>query len=1054
MISSDSSSEWPTITWGPQVFVSSSLANKSERTAVRAVLLELGMRPILFEDMGANPDNPRVIYEKAIETSKFFVGIYADKYGQLLPDSTISGLEDEFELSADLPRLIYVKNVEGGQRDPKLTSFIRRIEQEAKITYGHYDTPEELAKKVRIDIVRQLSTPASSIDDSVPTPDYTADLKTMLRDATHLLPRSDLLGRIVSTLNESHPVALTGPGGCGKTFLLGLLACKKPSVYASTSNRDLSSIAAYLATRVSLTLGKNVPRRFLSADQAIDLLIKIASPDVLLLLDDCTVNLEVSKTLVERLQGHYPLVLSFQSAEAANHIGGIPIQVPPLTYEETLELTKAEGLNLTPSRVHEVLQQTGGNPLLLSNIELDTNGTPQTLDAYFRRQWSRLSASQCDLAAMVSLAYGGDISVEDLIGLQPQAKTGAGSPSQLVADLDSANSFLQCHGTRVSMTGETVRQWLVLRLQSQGVCDAYHRQLGQYFKSKGYILRACYHLLAASDPEAGAVLPQAMILASVQGNWSLTRQLATKYMSGNFGSDRLAEAHLALSRVCAAEGDVACAEEEADKAIALTDTRDSQRAQAWKATLLVETTQASEAVGILEQALSSCAEEDIIDHGIIRLDLAYVYAKLGLYQRVVDYSRSALADFTRVGDSYGVQGAEISLAGAMVELEQYDMAAPILDRQLKAARENGLWEEVMVILHQRAHLRRMTGELASARDDLAECIRVSKVTGDVQREAMNLTDLGNVYLDMEQLDEAEQCYRDGLELAEARGLLPEATHAKQLLGRVRIEKGDEEGAIPMLEESLAESRARTDRAEVSFAAEWLGYVRQKHEHWHEAALLYQESANAYREMPDAEASNRDFLLGADCANRAGELPMAQALLLDYEQAKYRGIETRSNLLVALEPAEDAERLVLLALANADRPLLNISVHLLLTSGDSSRIRRFLENACKPEDSEPIVREMALLKALARSLLVSQTPIAVETIVEWCVHRQPGAPRITWRRADSMAPLDCIISSPTSNSSILEETVLIPLTARGYKLALGSMMASCAIDAYFDTRPQV
>ncbi|HZL83283.1 MAG TPA: DUF4062 domain-containing protein, partial [Candidatus Deferrimicrobium sp.] len=353
MISSDSSSEWPTITWGPQVFVSSSLANKSERTAVRAVLLELGMRPILFEDMGANPDNPRVIYEKAIETSKFFVGIYADKYGQLLPDSTISGLEDEFELSADLPRLIYVKNVEGGQRDPKLTSFIRRIEQEAKITYGHYDTPEELAKKVRIDIVRQLSTPASSIDDSVPTPDYTADLKTMLRDATHLLPRSDLLGRIISTLNESHPVALTGPGGCGKTFLLGLLACQKPSVYASTSNRDLSSIAAYLATRVSLTLGKNVPRRFLSADQAIDLLIKIASPDVLLLLDDCTVNLEVSKTLLERLQGHYPLVLSFQSAEAANHIGGIPIQVPPLTYEETLELTKAEGLNLTPPRVHE-----------------------------------------------------------------------------------------------------------------------------------------------------------------------------------------------------------------------------------------------------------------------------------------------------------------------------------------------------------------------------------------------------------------------------------------------------------------------------------------------------------------------------------------------------------------------------------------------------------------------------------------------------------------------------------------------------------------------------
>jgi tetratricopeptide (TPR) repeat protein/energy-coupling factor transporter ATP-binding protein EcfA2 len=1010
------------------------------------------MRPILFEDMGASPDSPRIIYEKAIETSKFFVGIYADKYGQLLPGSTISGLEDEFELSADLPRLIYVKNVENEQRDPKLTALIQRIEREAKVTYGHYDTPEELAKKVRVDIVHQLSTPASSIDDSVLAPDYTADLKTTLAEATHLLPRSDLLGRIVSTLDESHTVAVTGPGGCGKTFLLGLLACQKPSVYVSTSNRDLSSIAAHLATRVSLTLGKTVPREFLNADQAINLLIKIASPDVLLLLDDCTANLEVSKTLVEQLQGHYLLVLSFESAEAANHIGGIPIQVPPLTYEETLELTKAEGLDLTPPRVHEVLQQTGGNPRLLSNIELDTNGTPQTLDAYFRRQWSRLSSSQRDLAAMVSLAYGGDILVEDLMGLQSQAKTDAGSLSQLVVDLDSANSFLQCHGTRVSMTGETVRQWLVTRLQSQGVYDAYHRQLGQYFKSKGYILRACYHLLAAGDPEAGAVLPQAMILASVQGNWSLARQLATDYISGSFGDDRVAEAHFVLSGVYAAEGDVARAEQEADKAISLSGDHGSLNIRAWKATLLVGTVHAGEAIGILEEALSRCPEEDAGDRGIIHMNLAFVCMNLGLYQRVIDYTKSASEDSSRAGDSFGVQMAEVNLAGAMVELRRYDEASPILERRLDAARKDGLWEVVMIVLNQRARLRRMTGDPSGARDDLAECVRLSKITGDVRRQAMDITNLGNAYMDMEKLDEAEQCYREGLQLAEAHSLLPTATHAKQLLGRVRIEKGDMKGAAIFLEQSLTESRTYVDRARIAFAAEWLGYVRKEQRLWHEAALLYRESASAYREMPDTDADYRDLLLGADCANRAGEVPLAQGLLLDYERDKYRNVSITSGLVTALEPQDDAERLVLLALHTGNRPLLRTSLHLLLMSGGSSQIAETLDNSYRLEDPEAITHDGALLWALAGCLLVSETPISVAPIVNWCVRHQPGAPRIAWRHADSASFLDCVILSSHPAGRVLEETLLIPNTARVFKLAFGSVLASCAVDGLPDVKP--
>ena len=41
--------------------------------------------------------------------SDIFIGLYWQRYGQVGPGMELSGLEDEFELSGALPRLLYVK---------------------------------------------------------------------------------------------------------------------------------------------------------------------------------------------------------------------------------------------------------------------------------------------------------------------------------------------------------------------------------------------------------------------------------------------------------------------------------------------------------------------------------------------------------------------------------------------------------------------------------------------------------------------------------------------------------------------------------------------------------------------------------------------------------------------------------------------------------------------------------------------------------------------------------------------------------------------------------
>src|SRR5690349_2644744 len=90
-----------------RVFVSSSLGDLApERQAASDAISQLRLTPVLFE-LGARPYPPRELYRAYLQQSDVFVGIYAQSYGWVAPGMDVSGLEDEYRLSAGKPRLIY-----------------------------------------------------------------------------------------------------------------------------------------------------------------------------------------------------------------------------------------------------------------------------------------------------------------------------------------------------------------------------------------------------------------------------------------------------------------------------------------------------------------------------------------------------------------------------------------------------------------------------------------------------------------------------------------------------------------------------------------------------------------------------------------------------------------------------------------------------------------------------------------------------------------------------------------------------------------------------------
>ena len=92
-----------------RVFVSSTLGELAEeRRAVSRAISALRLTPVMFE-AGARPYPPAEVYRAYLAQADVFIGVYWQRYGQLVPGARVSGLEEEFDLSGGLPRLLYVE---------------------------------------------------------------------------------------------------------------------------------------------------------------------------------------------------------------------------------------------------------------------------------------------------------------------------------------------------------------------------------------------------------------------------------------------------------------------------------------------------------------------------------------------------------------------------------------------------------------------------------------------------------------------------------------------------------------------------------------------------------------------------------------------------------------------------------------------------------------------------------------------------------------------------------------------------------------------------------
>jgi predicted ATPase len=371
----------------------------TERHAVREAIESLRLTPVMFE-LGARPHPPRALYRAYLEQSDVFVGLYWESYGWVPPGEELSGLEDEYRLSGNRPKLIYIKTP-APKRQPRLDELIGRIQRDDSVSYRPFSTAEELATLVADDLAVLLTERFAASAATPVEPPRPSHIAPLPRPVTRLIGRERDLARVLELILDPdvRMVSIVGPGGIGKSRLAVAVTdgakqrCPDGIVYI-----DLAPLAEPALVLPTIAKSLGVVEQT-GASVNIQLRSRLAEARMLLVLDNMEQLAEAASELSELLAATNGLVMLVTTRRLLDVRGERVYTLGPLAVPADGAVTAAVDLFVERARsIHPDYQPSEEELATFGELSRRLDGLPLAIE--LAAAWLRILSPQALLQRM------------------------------------------------------------------------------------------------------------------------------------------------------------------------------------------------------------------------------------------------------------------------------------------------------------------------------------------------------------------------------------------------------------------------------------------------------------------------------------------------------------------------------------------------------------------------------------------------------------------------------------------------------------------------------
>ena len=374
---------------------------------MRDAVSRLRLVPVMFE-LGARPYPPRPVYRAYLAQSQVFVGIYWQSYGWVAPGEQVSGLEDEYQLSAGLPRLSMSsrrrRTASRGWRQ-----LLARIRDEGGVSYQHFSDPTGLQQLVENDLAVLLSERFEMTQPHDDAAGEAALAGALPVPATPLLGREREAAALedLVTREGARLVTLTGPGGVGKTRLM-VEAARRLGPGFADGVRFVGLAAVSAADLVAPTIAAGLGLSTSAGQLTTDLEAYLRPRRLLLALDNFEQVIGAAPLLAGLLAAAPGLVVLVTSRAVLRISGEHEFAVPPLPVpaagagRDPEQLRRYASVGLFTERAQAAapgFELTAGNAAAVAEICRGLDGLPLAIE---------LAAARVRLLPPQALATGLD----------------------------------------------------------------------------------------------------------------------------------------------------------------------------------------------------------------------------------------------------------------------------------------------------------------------------------------------------------------------------------------------------------------------------------------------------------------------------------------------------------------------------------------------------------------------------------------------------------------------------------------------------------------------